>query len=64
MSDFRSRKKERVDYFDRYVYAWKERECIACSGSGRYDHNGSPKCSACNGTGKETYNANLIKEST
>lgn len=28
-------------------------ECSACSGSGRYDHNGSPKCGACNGTGKE-----------
>lgn len=26
--------------------------CSACSGSGRYDHNGSPKCGACNGTGK------------
>lgn len=27
-------------------------ECSACSGSGRYDHNGSPKCGACGGTGK------------
>ncbi len=27
--------------------------CTACSGSGRYDHNGSPRCSACGGTGKE-----------
>ena len=26
--------------------------CIACNGSGYYDHNGSPKCSSCNGTGK------------
>ena len=25
--------------------------CIACSGSGYYDHNGSPPCAACNGTG-------------
>lgn len=27
--------------------------CYACNGSGRYDHNGSPKCGACNGTGRE-----------
>lgn len=26
--------------------------CVACSGSGRYDHNGSPKCGGCNGTGR------------
>lgn len=26
--------------------------CTACGGSGRYDHNGSPKCGACGGTGK------------
>ena len=34
----------------------KERDeqykCIACNGSGHYDHNGWPPCSACNGTGK------------
>ena len=29
------------------------RDCTACSGSGRYDHCGSPKCGACEGTGKE-----------
>ncbi len=34
---------------------WKQRPCTACSGSGRYDHNGSPKCGGCNGTGKERY---------
>lgn len=27
--------------------------CIACNGSGHYDHNGSPACDSCNGTGKE-----------
>lgn len=27
-------------------------ECVACSGSGRYDHNGSPPCGACGGTGR------------
>ena len=25
--------------------------CIACSGSGYYDDNGSPPCGSCNGTG-------------
>lgn len=29
----------------------KPEKCIACNGSGRYDHNGSPKCASCNGTG-------------
>ena len=28
-------------------------KCIACNGSGYYDHNGSPKCDSCNGTGIE-----------
>lgn len=31
----------------------KPRPCIACNGTGRYDHNGSPKCGACDGTGRE-----------
>jgi len=26
--------------------------CSACSGSGYYDHNGSPPCGACNGKGQ------------
>jgi hypothetical protein len=30
----------------------KER-CIACNGSGHYDHDGAPKCASCNGTGYE-----------
>jgi hypothetical protein len=29
----------------------EESECTACSGSGYYDHNGSPRCGACNGNG-------------
>lgn len=33
--------------------ATKPKPCLACNGSGRYDHNGSPKCGACNGTGKD-----------
>jgi DnaJ-class molecular chaperone len=28
-----------------------EQTCIACNGSGRYDHDGSPPCGQCNGTG-------------
>lgn len=31
----------------------KDKKCVACNGSGRYDSNGSPKCGACEGTGKE-----------
>ncbi|QIG65911.1 putative anti-TRAP protein [Ochrobactrum phage vB_OspM_OC] len=27
--------------------------CIACNGSGHYDHNGSPKCDSCEGSGYE-----------
>ena len=26
--------------------------CTACSGSGRYDHDGSPACGACGGSGR------------
>ena len=26
--------------------------CVACNGSGRYDHNGTPDCWSCDGTGK------------
>lgn len=33
---------------------WKPKtKCLACGGSGYYDHNGSPKCGWCNGTGYE-----------
>lgn len=50
-----TRKKERSDYYKKYVHKWKLRPCTACAGSGRYDHNGSPPCASCNGTGKERY---------
>jgi DnaJ-class molecular chaperone len=53
--DYRERKAARADYYKNNVEGWKLRECVACYGSGRYDHNGSPKCGACNGTGKERY---------
>lgn len=29
----------------------KQKVCVACNGSGRYDTKGSPKCQCCNGTG-------------
>lgn len=55
MSDYQDRKKARVEQYNRNILGWTTRPCTACSGSGRYDHNGSPKCGACNGTGKEKY---------
>jgi hypothetical protein len=53
MSDYHARKAARREHYDRFVRGWKLRACTACSGSGRYDHNGSPDCGACDGTGKE-----------
>jgi DnaJ-class molecular chaperone len=53
--DFRSRKEDRTAYYFKNIYKWKQRKCVACNGSGRYDGNGSPKCGGCDGTGKETY---------
>ena len=49
---FRVRKAERRQHFERYVKGWKLKTCTACSGSGRYDHNCSPRCGCCIGTGK------------
>lgn len=50
-SDWEIRKEARRKEFQRR-YRIKQVTCTACSGSGRYDHNGSPKCGCCNGTGK------------
>ena len=55
MDGYKLRKLERKDYYEKYVRGWKQRDCSACSGSGYYDHNGSPECEACGGSGKETY---------
>ncbi|EKN6179356.1 hypothetical protein DVQ53_00195 [Yersinia enterocolitica] len=55
MFTFHERKKERTDYYQRFVHGWKLRACSACNGSGHYDHNGSPRCGACDGTGKERF---------
>jgi DnaJ-class molecular chaperone len=52
---FHERKDARREHYLKWVFGWKLRDCGACSGSGRYDHNGSPKCGACGGTGRERY---------
>lgn len=45
--------KEGVEASARLVDSLDETEvCSACSGSGHYDHNGSPKCGACDGKGE------------
>lgn len=49
--NFHERKAKRKAYFDKYS-GKKLVTCIACNGSGRYDHNGSPHCGACQGAGK------------
>lgn len=55
LSDYHREKQRRKEYYLKYVYGWKLRQCTACSGSGTYDTNDSPKCGTCNGTGKERY---------
>jgi DnaJ-class molecular chaperone len=52
MSDYLERKKQRTEYYNKFIAGKKLKVCSACSGSGYYDDNGSPKCGACNGTGK------------
>ena len=59
MLTFKERKRERKEYYDKYVFGWKERPCTACNGSGHYDHNGSPPCGSCDGTGKEKYKPDM-----
>ena len=53
MSNWATRKKERREYYNKYVKGWKEVKCNACNGSGYYDHDESPDCDCCEGTGKE-----------
>lgn len=52
MDDFKSRKKARTEYYEKYIKGYKLVTCGACSGSGYYDNNNHPKCSMCEGTGK------------
>lgn len=41
------------EYYAKCVRVQKLKPCASCSGSGYYDHNGSPSCGACSGAGKE-----------
>lgn len=52
-SGFLVKKAERSVYFLRFEFGQVKVKCVACNGSGRYDHNGSPACGACDGSGKE-----------
>lgn len=36
-------------------------KCVSCSGSGYYDHNGSPPCGACGGRGRDSSSRHLVK---
>jgi hypothetical protein len=36
-------------------------KCTACNGSGRYDHNGSPKCGSCHGRGLAPFSEKAIR---
>lgn len=62
--DFLARKQQRKEYYLRFVYGWKLKPCTSCSGSGVYDHNGSPPCQACDGTGKERYRSDKALDIT
>lgn len=50
--DYHERKKARTEHYKTNVEGWRLVTCVACNGSGRYDHNGSPDCGSCEGTGK------------
>lgn len=51
LDDYQLRKLERTKRFAA-DHGRKLVTCIACNGSGHYDHNGAPTCGSCNGTGK------------
>lgn len=46
------RKKARREHFEKHVSGNRLVVCTACSGSGHYNHHGSPKCGVCDGRGK------------
>ena len=60
--NFHERKKWRTRWYFRCVYGWRLKTCTACSGSGRYDHHGSPRCGNCDGTGKSLYQTEKGRE--
>jgi hypothetical protein len=49
-----------IDYW-RY-HGVSEETCTACSGSGRYDHHGSPACGSCDGTGRNRGKLNTVEQ--
>lgn len=55
IADYQKRKQARKEHYLKYVYGWRLQTCVACNGSGYYDHNGSPPCGSCGGSGKERY---------
>ena len=50
MISFHERKADRKSHYLKRIFGWQLRPCGACSGSGYYDHDGSPPCGACDGT--------------
>nr|WP_250808454.1 hypothetical protein [Neorhizobium tomejilense] len=51
MSTWLERKEDRRREHVRY-HGVKCETCVACNGSGVYDHNGTPPCASCEGTGR------------
>jgi DnaJ-class molecular chaperone len=51
MRDYQTRKAERTRQYHEN-HGRKMTICIACNGSGHYDHDGAPPCASCDGTGK------------
>ena len=61
MDDYQKRKAERVAKY-KATEGFKKIPCVCCNGSGRYDHNGSPRCGACLGAGKEKVSPERYEE--
>jgi hypothetical protein len=51
-----ARKRMRQIVYDLLIRDSKHRRqvCVACNGSGYYDHNGSPPCGGCDGSGRSS----------
>ena len=64
VDSYQKRKQERKKHFEDNVMFWKEVTCTACSGTGYYDSNKSPKCDSCNGTGKKKAPPEKLKVKT
>lgn len=59
---FHARKRARTDYYNKYTKGWRLQDCMACNGTGVYDHHNSPACSSCAGTGKERAKPNCVTD--